>query len=519
MPPAVTTLGKYDVLFPLSVPGQTTHSYLGTQRGFGGFKKLVLLREVLPELQGNDQANQIFLKEAKAVAQFHHPNVADVFDLEATEGKLILATEFIPGATLDEVASAFRSSKLRIPLGLVLMAVRDTALALHYAHTFTNVLGEAQPVLHGTVSPKTIQITFEGLTKVLDFARPRAVLLQRSAANDLSALGATVHSVLAENPQDAQLASRTDLTAELRSALARLVTSDPQHRFPTGLDFAKALEACAAPVIWRPEQAAQLIQRMFTERRDEFRQLLAQLEEQGSSTAVMPLSKIFSEGTAPRADDPPTIPPGTLRAAAAEGGPDTLPPDMDVSPEDATNPRASIPRPGGLTEAEMQTVVRRSGEQRAVEMPEPLAGRDEPNTDVRHVPAARHSGEVRERKGGSKLLRLLLVAVLVAVGLVLVKWRTDPEWMRTRNPQLAHSLERLAFIPGFPKALPPPPLPVLEELEDAGVAGDAGEAEAAAHPGDPGVAAAKKGSPDAGAAKGPSKPPPPPPPHHPHHGR
>ncbi|HEX4621954.1 MAG TPA: hypothetical protein VH208_10345, partial [Myxococcaceae bacterium] len=477
-PPDVTTLGKYEVLFPLSVPGQTSNSYLGTQRGFGGFKKLVLLREVLPELQGNDQANQIFLKEAKAVAQFHHPNVADVFDLEAAEGKLILATEFIPGATLEEVASAFRASKLRIPLGMVLMAVRDAALALHYAHSFTNVLGEAQPVLHGTVSPKTIQITFEGLTKVLDFARPRAVLLQRSAANDLNALGATVHSVLAESPQDAQLASRTDLTSELRSALARLVTSDPQHRFPTGLDFAKALEASAAPVIWRPEQAAQLIQRMFTERRDEFRQLLAQLDEQGSSTAVMPLSKVFSQGTAPRADDPPTIPPGTLRAAASspDGGPDTLPPDMDVSPEDATNPRATMPGPVGLTEAEMQTVVRRSGEQRAVDAPEALGDRDEPSTDVRQLPQARRSGEMRKRKGGSKLLRLLFVAVLVGIGLVLAKWRTDPEWIRARNPELAHSLERLSFIPGFPKALPPPPPPALEEGEDAGVAGDAGQA-------------------------------------------
>jgi hypothetical protein len=238
----VTTLGKYEVLFPLSVPGQATHSYLGTQRGFGGFKKLVLLREVLPELQGNDAANQIFLKEAKAVAQFHHPNVADVFDLEAADGKLILATEFIPGATLEEVASAFRASKLRIPLGLVLMAVRDSALALQYAHNFTNVLGESQP------------------------ARPRAALLQRSVANDLSALGATVHQVLAENPQDIQLASRTDLTSELRTALARLVAADPQHRFTTALDFAKALEASAAPVIWRAEQAAQLVQKMFETR-------------------------------------------------------------------------------------------------------------------------------------------------------------------------------------------------------------------------------------------------------------
>jgi hypothetical protein len=515
----VTTLGKYEVLFPLSVPGQATHSYLGTQRGFGGFKKLVLLREVLPELQGNDAANQIFLKEAKAVAQFHHPNVADVFDLEAADGKLILATEFIPGATLEEVASAFRASKLRIPLGLVLMAVRDSALALQYAHNFTNVLGESQPVLHGMLSPKTIQITFEGLTKVLDFARPRAALLQRSVANDLSALGATVHQVLAENPQDIQLASRTDLTSELRTALARLVAADPQHRFTTALDFAKALEASAAPVIWRAEQAAQLVQKMFTERRDEIRQLLTQLEEQGSSTAVMPLSKIFSEGTAPRTEDPPTIPPGGMRAPPpVSQGPDTLPPDMDA-PGEPTRPRAPMPRPGGLSEADMQTVVRRTGEQRSVEQPPPMeGGTDEPNTDVRQVPARRPSSErAVRRKGGSKSLPLLLVAALVGIGLVLAKWKTDPEWIRARNPQLAHSLEKLAFIPGFPKPQPPELQPV-PDADDAGVSADAGEeaSEVAPPPGDAGAAASKKASSDAGAAKGPPKPPPPP--HH-HHGR
>jgi hypothetical protein len=178
-----------------------------------------------------------------------------------------------------------------------------------------------------------------------------------------------------------------------------------------------------------------------------------------------------------------------------------------------------MPGPVGLTEAEMQTVVRRSGEQRAVDAPEALGDRDEPSTDVRQLPQARRSGEMRKRKGGSKLLRLLFVAVLVGIGLVLAKWRTDPEWIRARNPELAHSLERLSFIPGFPKALPPPPPPALEEGEDAGVAGDAGQAAAASPPRDAGVAAAKKASPDAGAAKSPAKPPPPPAPHHPHHGR
>jgi eukaryotic-like serine/threonine-protein kinase len=476
---------------------------------------------VLPELQGNDQANQIFLKEVKAVAQFHHPNVADVFDLEAADGKLILATEFIPGATLEEVASAFRTSKLRIPLGMVLMAVRDTALALQYAHTFTNVLGEPQPVFHGTLSPKTVQVTFEGLTKVLDFARPRAALLQRSSANDLSALGATVHLVLAENPQDAQLASRTDLTPELRTALARLVAADPQHRFTSALDFAKALEATAAQVIWRPEQAAQLVQRMFTERRDEIRHLLSQLEEQGSSTAVMPLSKVFTEGTAPRSEDPPTIPPGGMRVAppVPEGGPDTLPPEVEANPEEATRPRAPIPRPGGLSEADMQTVIRRSGEQRSLEAPQPLDPDNEPQTDVRQLPQPRPSPEpAAKRKGGGTALRLILVAALLGIALVLAKWKTDPEWIRSRNPQLAHSLEKLAFIPGFPK--PRSPEQQVAPEGDAGVnevaapSSDGGSAdEPPPSTDDAGSAAAKKTASDAGAAKAPAKPPP----HH-HHG-
>ena len=59
-----TTLGKYEILFPLSLPGSHAQVNLAIQKGFGGFRKLVILREVLKELEGDEKVGAQIIRRA-----------------------------------------------------------------------------------------------------------------------------------------------------------------------------------------------------------------------------------------------------------------------------------------------------------------------------------------------------------------------------------------------------------------------------------------------------------------------
>jgi serine/threonine protein kinase len=326
-------LGKYEVLCRLSTGGMA-EIFLASQRGLAGFRKLVVLKQILPDIAGEEEFVQMFLDEAKVTAAFNHPHIA---------------MEFVPGATLVEVAKACRSSGEPIPIGFSLEAVRDTALALHYAHTFTDPLGRPSPVIHRDVAEKNIMVTYEGVTKLLDFGiakslarkgrtqvgmvkgtsgymSPEQILGEPlDARSDLFSLGVVLHELLtgmrlfhAKTPQAGASAvlhgqipppSRINkaIPPELDAVVLKALERRREERFSTTLEFARALERAVGPLFWHPEQSAELIQRLFSERREQTRQLLvAERAASGESTGVVNVAKILSPATLPEA---PALPP------------------------------------------------------------------------------------------------------------------------------------------------------------------------------------------------------------------
>ncbi len=430
------TLGKYELLCRLSTGGMS-EIFLAAQRGLAGFRKLVVIKSILPDIRGEEEFVRMFLDEAKITAAFNHPNIAQVYDLDIDDGELFLAMEFVPGCTLVEVARACRQNNEPIPTGFSIMAVRDTALALHYAHTFVDPLGRKQTVIHRDVAEKNIMVTYEGVTKLLDFGIAKSLnrtgrtsigMVKGTSGymspeqirgepldprSDVFSLGVVLHECLTgmrlfhgKNPEDGMIAALKDevqppsrqnpeVPPELDAVVLKALERDRDNRFSTALELARAIEKAAQGLIWHPEQSGELVQRLFAERREQTYKLFEQAQQaSGELTGDIQLGALLghSGDTSRPTKAIPRVPQGAM--AAAPPPVETVPPPAPagerkptavVSPAVTPFPARTTTRPQKLSPA--------GGDEKSITETTPVAhGRErtEPNVDVARLEDTRN---------------------------------------------------------------------------------------------------------------------------------
>src|SRR5687768_13011297 len=94
--------GKFDLLKKLATGGMA-EVFLAQQTGIEGFKRLLVVKRILPHLADDPDFVQMFLNEARIAARFSHPNIAQIFDLGETNGTYFIAMEFVHGEDLGRV--------------------------------------------------------------------------------------------------------------------------------------------------------------------------------------------------------------------------------------------------------------------------------------------------------------------------------------------------------------------------------------------------------------------------------
>src|SRR5437016_7951357 len=86
--------------------GGMAEIHLARVTGSSGFRRLVVVKRIRPELADKPEFVQMFLKEARVAAALHHSNVVQVFDLGEVDGHYYMVMELLLGADVYELMRA-----------------------------------------------------------------------------------------------------------------------------------------------------------------------------------------------------------------------------------------------------------------------------------------------------------------------------------------------------------------------------------------------------------------------------
>lgn len=147
-------------------------------------------------LLNDTEAKERFLREAKATAALHHPNVCPVYEIAKADGKTFLAMAFLKGETLED-----RIAKGPLPIKDALDIARQIADGLQAAH--------AGGIVHRDIKPANIIVSPEGRPTIMDFGLARLTEASRLTKVDM-AMG-TVAYISPEQAQGMEVDSRSDI--------------------------------------------------------------------------------------------------------------------------------------------------------------------------------------------------------------------------------------------------------------------------------------------------------------------
>jgi serine/threonine-protein kinase len=277
-------LGRYELLLRIAQGGMA-RVWAARLHGTRGFRKLVAVKTILPNVMEGERLEQMFLEEATLASGIHHPNVVDTLELGEQDGVLFMVLEWVDGEPLSLLMQeAVKVGGIPLPLGVTLIA--QACKGLHAAHELCDENGSPLGVVHRDISPHNILVTYSGIAKVVDFGIAKAT--QRASSlteagevkgklaymapeqirgravdrrTDVFALGtllyvittgrhpwkrdnpgATTERLCSDKPVKPPSALRPDYPAALDAVVRKALEKDPDKRFATAAELLAALE-------------------------------------------------------------------------------------------------------------------------------------------------------------------------------------------------------------------------------------------------------------------------------------
>ena len=157
------------------------------------------MKVLLPDLEGDADLADRFMREIKVQASLDHPNIAALHTALRLDNQLLMFMEYLEGVTIDVV---LRSG--RIPIDKAIDYSVQVLSALSYAH--------AHGVVHRDLKPANMIVTPSGVVKLMDFGIARMV-----ADRKLTQTGGTVGSIYYMSPEQIKGGVAVDARSDLYS--------------------------------------------------------------------------------------------------------------------------------------------------------------------------------------------------------------------------------------------------------------------------------------------------------------
>jgi serine/threonine protein kinase len=165
---------SYTILRRLGKGGMA-EVFLARQEGLAGFRRLTVIKKLLPQFSQVPEVAEMLLDEARIAAQLTHPNIVQIYELGKDQGQYFIAMEYVDGCDLATLARIERHRQSRVPLRLTLRVVSEAAMGLDFAHRQAGLDGRPLNIVHRDVSPHNVMCSREGAVKVTDFGIAKAV--------------------------------------------------------------------------------------------------------------------------------------------------------------------------------------------------------------------------------------------------------------------------------------------------------------------------------------------------------
>lgn len=119
--------------------------------------RIVAIKILNDEFNGNEQAEARFINESKAVAMLSHKNIVSIYDVAIYPDMKYIVMEFLDGITLRE----YLDNKGVLPWKEASVYILQILRALEHAHS--------KSVIHRDIKPQNIMLQKNGEIKVTDF--------------------------------------------------------------------------------------------------------------------------------------------------------------------------------------------------------------------------------------------------------------------------------------------------------------------------------------------------------------
>jgi serine/threonine protein kinase len=163
-------VGRYEVEREIAEGGMGV-VYLALQPQL---ERPVVLKRMHRDLQGDEEAEQRFLREARTAAAIHHPNVVGVYDCFTWRGEPYIACEYVDG--LDAASALAKAG--HFPSRTAALIALEIARGLEELH--------ARGLVHRDLKPDNVLLGRAGEVKIADFGiahDPKEPALTRSGVS------------------------------------------------------------------------------------------------------------------------------------------------------------------------------------------------------------------------------------------------------------------------------------------------------------------------------------------------